>query len=68
MQASYVHSLTTEELEKKIGELKKELFNLRLSLSSGQLTNPMTLVTCKKDIARVKTVLREREISSRKQA
>jgi len=68
MQANYVHGLTTEELENKLVELKKELFNLRLSLSSGQLTNPNTMVNCKRDIARVKTVLREREIAATKQA
>lgn len=68
MQASYVHGLTTEELQNKLDELKKELFNLRLSLSSGQLTNPGVLVNCKRDIARVKTVLREREIQAQTKA
>ena len=68
MQASYVHGLTTEEFQKKLDELKKELFNLRLSLSSGQLTNPNVMVSCKRDIARVKTVLREREIEAQKKA
>ena len=46
----------------KLGELKTELFNLRFRHASGQLDNPMTIAACKKDIARVNTVIREREI------
>ena len=61
MKASNVRELTTKELEAKLADLKKELFNLRLSHATGQLNNPMALNNVKKDIARVKTVLRERE-------
>ena len=61
MKASDVRELTTKELEAKLADLKKELFNLRLSHATGQLTNPLALNNVKKDIARVKTVLRERE-------
>ena len=61
MKASEVRELTTKELETKLADLKKELFNLRLSHATGQLTNPLALSSVKKDIARVKTVLRERE-------
>lgn len=68
MQANYVHSLTTVELENKLIELKKELFNLRLSLSHGQLTNPLQINKCKKDIARVQTVLRERQLKAQEEA
>ena len=61
MKASNVRELTTKELEAKLADLKKELFNLRLSHATGQLNNPLALNNVKKDIARVKTVLRERE-------
>ena len=61
MKASNVRELSTAELTAKLADLKKELFNLRLSHATGQLTNPLALHNVKKDIARVKTVLRERE-------
>ena len=61
MKASKIHELNNEELLSKLEELKKELFNLRFSHATGQLTNPMSLHNCKKDIARVKTVLCERK-------
>ena len=44
-------------------ELKEELFNLRFRHAIGQLENPVSLNTCKKDIARIKTILREKEIA-----
>ncbi len=65
MRAKDVHNMTDEELKAKLGELKSELFNLRFRHASGQLDNPMTIAACKKDIARVNTVIREREIKSR---
>ena len=61
MKASNVRELNNEELAAKLVDLKKELFNLRLSHATGQLTNPLALNNVKKDIARIKTVLRERE-------
>lgn len=64
MKASEVRELNTVELEAKLADLKKELFNLRLSHATGQLTNPLALVNVKKDIARIKTVLRERELKA----
>ena len=64
MKASKVREMNTEELTAKLVDLKKELFNLRLSHATGQLTNNMALATCKKDIARIKTVLRQRELES----
>ena len=64
MKASNVRELTNQELEAKLADLKKELFNLRLSHATGQLNNPLQLNIVKKDIARVKTVLREREQSA----
>ena len=61
MKASNVRELNNEELQANLADLKKELFNLRLSHATGQLTNPLALNNVKKDIARIKTVLRERE-------
>ena len=55
------HDLTTVELKEKYGNLKNELFNLRFQHSTGQLKNPLSLDTVKKDIARVLTILAERE-------
>lgn len=66
MKASNVRELNNEQLVQKLTDLKKELFNLRLSHATGQLNNPLALNNVKKDIARVKTVLREREIQATK--
>ncbi len=62
MKASEIRELTTEELESKLKDLKAELFNLRFQLAINQLDNPMRISAVKKDIARVKTVLRANEI------
>ncbi|HIR47973.1 MAG: 50S ribosomal protein L29 [Clostridiales bacterium] len=62
MKASEVRDLTTAELETKLKDLKAELFNLRFQLAINQLDNPMRISAVKKDIARVKTVLRENEL------
>ncbi len=62
MKAQEIHNMTNEELAKKLGDLKEELFNLRFRHATGQLENPNVLHTVKKDIARVKTVMREREL------
>ncbi|HAZ37390.1 MAG TPA: 50S ribosomal protein L29 [Clostridiaceae bacterium] len=53
----------SDELEKKVVELKKELFNLRFQLSTGQLENPMRIKEVKKSIAQLKTILKEKEIA-----
>lgn len=58
--------MTSEELVTKLNNLKEELFNLRFSHATGQLTNPQLLNTTKKNIARVKTIIRERELSAKK--
>lgn len=55
-------SMTDKELETKLADLKAELFNLRFSHATGKLTNPLALRKCKRDIAKVKTVMREREL------
>lgn len=62
MKASKVRDMTNEELNRTISELKTELFNLRFQQATGQLQNPVRLNQCKKDIARVKTILHEREL------
>jgi large subunit ribosomal protein L29 len=64
MKASKLREFTTEELNHKIEEFKNELFNLRFQLATGQLENPMVIKAIKKDIARAKTILRERELSA----
>ena len=56
--------MTDEELLKKLQELKTELFNLRFRHASGQLENPMSINLVKKDIARVNTVIRARQLKA----
>lgn len=64
MKAREFKEMKNEELNVKLTELKQELFNLRFNHATGQLTNPMQLNTCKKDIARIKTILKERELKA----
>ena len=61
MKAAEIRQMTTEELSAKLKDLTAELFNLRFQLAINQLDNPMRITALKKDIARVKTVLRENE-------
>ena len=63
MKASETRQLTAEELNTKLNDLKAELFNLRFQLAINQLENPMRISAVKKDIARVKTVIRANELS-----
>ena len=62
MKASEIKELSKEEIEKKIKDLKEELFNLRFQHAINQLDNPIRLKHVKKDIARSMTILREREL------
>lgn len=62
MKANKMREMTNEELDVRERELKTELFNLRFQLATGQLNNPQRIKECKKDIARVKTLIREREL------
>jgi len=62
MKAKELRDLTFDELVKKEGDLKEELFNLRFRLATGQLDNPMTIKAVRKDMARVKTVIRQKEL------
>ena len=65
MKAQEIRDLSAEELVVKLGDLKKDLFNLRLQHATNQLDNPMKIVDVKKDIARVKTIIREKELSAK---
>ena len=62
MKIQDIRDLSTQELEDKIKDLKEELFNLRFQHATNQLDNPMRIASVKKDIARVKTVLKEKEL------
>ena len=61
MKASEFKDMTPQQLEEKVADLKKELFNLRFQLATGQLQNPKQITMIKRDIARAKTVLRLKE-------
>ena len=60
MKAKEIKSLSVEKLEEKLQELKKDLFMLRMQHATNQLDNPMQIAAVKKDIARVKTIIREK--------
>jgi large subunit ribosomal protein L29 len=64
MKANKMRDMAVTELEQKLVELKGELFNLRFQMATGQLENPMRVRDVKKSIARIKTILRERELKS----
>jgi ribosomal protein L29 len=61
MKATEIRELSDTELSEKLGDLKTELFNLRFQHAINQLENPMRLKHVKKDIARVKTIIKQRE-------
>jgi len=62
MKSKEIIDLTTDELLRKVSDLKEELFNLRFQVVTGQLDNPMRIREVRRNIARAKTVLREREL------
>ena len=64
MKANEIRELSPAELNEKLASLKSELFNLRFQHAINQLENPMRLVEVRKDIARVKTALRELELKA----
>lgn len=64
MKASEIRELTGAELSEKLTNLKAELFNLRFQHAINQLDNPMRIKAVKKDIARVKTVMRQMEMKN----
>ena len=62
MKAEKLREMPLDELERQTGELKRKLFNLRFQTATGQLTNNHRLRTVRQEIARIYTVLREREL------
>jgi large subunit ribosomal protein L29 len=66
VKAEKFREMSGAELNEQLAELKSELFNLRFQLATGQLDNPMRIREVKKNIARVKTILRENELKALK--
>mgnify|MGYP000756964973 CR=1 FL=1 len=64
MKNSKLKDMSSPELEKELSELKSELFKLRFSLATNGLDNPLKVREVKKDIARIKTILRQRELNN----
>lgn len=65
MKANEIRALSAAELDEKLQDLKAELFNLRFQHAINQLDNPLRLADVKKDIARVKTIQRERQLGKK---
>ena len=65
MKATEIRKMSAAELEAKMGDLKKDLFQLRLQHATNQLDNPVRIAQVKKDIARVKTLIREQQLAGR---
>ena len=61
MKANKIRELSVADLQKKLDDLKKDLFMLRMQHATNQLDNPMQIAAVKKDIARIKTIIREKE-------
>ena len=66
MKASEIRTMSPEQLNEKLVGLKKDLFYLRMQHATNQLDNPMKIAEVKRDIARVKTIIREQQIASAK--
>lgn len=64
MKAAEVRDLNSDELHQRITELKEELFNLRFQLATGQLDNHRRIREVKRDVGRIRTVLRERDFAA----
>ena len=62
-KAEELRDLSDDEIDTKLAEAKEELFNLRFQLVTGQLDNPMAIKIMRKEIARILTVIRERELA-----
>lgn len=62
MKVNEIRDFSASELESNLADLKKELFNLRFQNATNQLENPMRIVEVKRSIARIKTVMKEREL------
>ena len=66
MRASEIRDLNLDEMNRKVSDLKEELFNLRFQHEIGQLENPQVMKKAKRDIARLKTIIREVTLNQRK--
>lgn len=64
MKSSEIRDMTGEEIQRKVNDLKEELFNLRFQHGAGQLENPQKMKQVKRDIARCRTIAREAELST----
>ena len=64
MKAQEIHGMTNDELVTKLADLKEELFNLHFRHATGQLENPIVIRNTKRDIARIKSEIRAREIKA----
>ena len=64
MKINKIKEMSSPELEKELGELKTELFKLKFSLATNGLDNPMKIKEVRKNIARIKTELRQRELKA----
>ncbi len=64
MKIKEIRDMSDAELDGKLKDLKEELFNLRFQAATGQLENPMRIPEVRKDIARIKTIARERELQA----
>lgn len=65
MKAKEIRELSADELELKLRDLKKDFFNLKLQHATNQLDNPIRIADVKKDIARLKTIIREKQIAAK---
>jgi large subunit ribosomal protein L29 len=68
MKPAQLHDMTDGDLEQKLKETRVELFNLRFQLATGQLDNPTRIKAVKRDIARVLTEVRAREMAAQRDA
>ena len=66
MKINKIREMSSPDLEKELNELKSELFKLRFSLATNGLDNPMKIKEVKKDIARINTILKQRELEEAK--
>jgi len=66
MKINKIREMSSQDLQKELGELKSELFKLRFSLATNGLDNPMKIKEVKKDIARINTILKQRELEEAK--
>ncbi len=64
MKVKEIRDMSNDELTRKLKDMKEELFNLRFQAATGQLENPMRIPEVRKSIARIKTIMREREIQT----